>query len=183
MQKYNIGDKVIFKMNYGSDKCEELWSGIISKIYNNFYKIMKDGVIVPEVTRKNLHFTHPEIDLNFFQDALISPYIDKEGDDEKRMVWRKPEIHIARNMQIQILQRQIDEEINQFDDNLFAKFQIGEQVEYIDDSENFPSGACGGIIRFSGTIINIERVNMQVTVRTNDSIMNRYGNIRYLNKI
>ena len=184
MQKYNVGDKVLFKMNYGSDTYEEYWSGIISHIHNRWYKRVKDGVIVPEVTRRNIHFTHPDIDLSFYQDAFISPYIDKEGDNEKRTAFKNPEANAARNMQIQILQKQIDEENNQYNDNLFAKFQIGEQVEYIDDSEDFSwGGACGGIIRYSGTIINLDRLSMQAVIKTNDAYVQRYGDIRYLNKI
>jgi hypothetical protein len=184
MQKYNVGDKVIFKMIHGYDKYEEYWSGIISHIYDNHYRIVKDGVIVPDITRKNIHFTHPDIDIHFYQNALIAPYVDKEGDDEKRMTWQSPEMIAARNMQIQILQRQIDEENNQYDDILFAKFQIGEQVNYINDSEDFPwGGACGGIIGYSGLIINLDRASMQVTVKTNDAYVQRQGDIRYLNKI
>ena len=182
MQKYNVGDKIVFKMNYGSDTYEEYWSGIISHIHNRWYKIVKDGVIVPEVTRMNIHFTYPDIDLHFYQDAFISPYIDKEGDDERRNSWS--ENNAVRNAQIQVLQRQIDEEERQSDDILFAKFQIGEQVNYVDDSEDFPwGGACGGIIGFSGTIVNLDRLNMQVVVRTNDSSKDIHGQIYYLNKV
>jgi len=190
MQKYNVGDKVIFKMIYGYDKYEEYWSGIISHIYDDHYRIVKDGVIVPEITRKNIHFTHPDIDIHIYQNELITPYIDKEGDDIRRMAWQSPEMIAVRNMQIQNLQKQIDEENNQYDDILFAKFQIGELVEYIDDSENFPwGGACGGIDRFYGNIINLDRASMQVVVRRNDQFMNHNtrvdhsGHIRYLNKV
>jgi hypothetical protein len=112
---------------------------------------------------------------------LIYRYIDKEGDDEKRRNW--PEFNAARNVQIQILQKQIDEETEQFNDKLFAKFQIGEKVDYIDDSEDFPSGTCGGIISFSGTITKLDRENMLVIIKTNDTFEERFGDIRYLNKI
>jgi hypothetical protein len=182
MQKYNVNDKVVFKMNYGSDTYVEQWSGIISNIHNNWYNIKIDGVIIPEITRKNLHFNYPDINLHFYQDALISPYIDKEGDDERRRNW--PEVNAARNVQIQILKKQIDEETEQFNDKLFAKFQIGDMVDYVDDSEDFPQGgACGGIICFSGTITNLDRENMLVVVKTNNTFEERFGDIRYLNKI
>ena len=185
MQKYNVGDKVVFKKINGSNTYEELWSGYISEINNKWYTIMKDGVIVPEVTRNNVHFTYPYINLHFFQDAFISPYIDKEGDDERRRAW--PEVNAARNVQIQILQKQIDDEKRQFDDNLFSQYQIGEKVDYWDDSEDFPSGACGGIISFSGIIIGMDRMTMNVVVRTNpqnnDSFLDRIGDIYYLKKI
>ena len=125
MAKFNIGDKVLCNnISYDGDT----WSAIVTEIlprgtWYGHYKIAFDGVVVPAVNTTNANGPQGGMSSVACYSTDLVPYIDKTGDDVRRMTW--PALQVTRKAESEVLQVACREKQANI---LFSKFAVGNKV-------------------------------------------------------